>query len=91
MLPLILLSPKCLTSLIAAFVVYKVSGQPTYKDEAIRLLEKLGAIAKAERLPSHIQQAMGIGPAILITFQFYDTKRDVVGVSLYASEVCRRR
>lgn len=82
LLSLTLLSPRWLTNLIATFIVCKISGQPTYPEEATRLLEKLGAIAKAERLPASIQQEMGIGPGILVTFEMYDTKRDVVGVSL---------
>lgn len=82
LLPLTLLSPRRLTKLIATFIVYKTSGQPTYPEEAIRLLEKLGAISKAERLPVSIQQALRIGPAILVEFEMFDTERDVIGVSL---------
>ncbi|KKP01504.1 hypothetical protein THAR02_06408 [Trichoderma harzianum] len=61
----------------SCFVVYKLSGAQTTREEAINLLSVLGPIDKAYPLGSNSQKTEKFPPAIIVHYKRYDSSRSV--------------
>jgi hypothetical protein len=62
--------------------VYKRFGKATTEDEAFHLLDHLGDISNIEPLDEVVLQEMELPPAMVVHFKMYDSRRDVMRVSL---------
>ncbi|KAL6880928.1 hypothetical protein J3F83DRAFT_765220 [Trichoderma novae-zelandiae] len=62
----------------SCFVVYKVSGAETTRQEAIDLLGSLGSIAKIHPLDPSSQKTDKFPPAMVVHYKRYDSSRAVV-------------
>ncbi|PNP49568.1 hypothetical protein THARTR1_09890 [Trichoderma harzianum] len=61
----------------SCFIVYKLSGAETTKQEAIDLLGVLGPIAKAYPLDPNSHKTEDFPPAIVVHYKRYDSSRSV--------------
>lgn len=66
----------------AVFIVYKASGGSISEEDAFRLLDPLGEISNIELLEEELRQEMRLPPAAVVYFKMYDSRRDVLKVSL---------
>lgn len=66
---------------VATWIVYKVSGKATTKQEAVDLLSAMGEISRATHLDERMRLALRLPPAIVVQFKMYDPKRDIEKVS----------
>ncbi|KAH0497173.1 hypothetical protein TgHK011_004502 [Trichoderma gracile] len=62
----------------SCYVVYKLSGAETTRQEAIDLLGSLGAIAKVHPLDLNSQKTDKFPPAMVVHYKRYDSSRSVV-------------
>ncbi|KAH6607324.1 hypothetical protein Trco_003637 [Trichoderma cornu-damae] len=62
----------------SCFVVYKISGDGTSRQEAIDLLGVLGPIAKVYPLDHGNQKGGNLPPAMVVLYKRYDASRSVV-------------
>ncbi|KAM0465357.1 hypothetical protein ACHAPV_001403 [Trichoderma viride] len=61
----------------SCFIVYKLSGEETSRQEAYDLLSTLGTIAKVYPLGSRSQKAEKLPPAMVVHYKRYDSLRSV--------------
>ncbi|KAK1252582.1 hypothetical protein MKX08_003769 [Trichoderma sp. CBMAI-0020] len=62
----------------SSFVVYKLSGEETSRQEAYDLLSTLGTVAKVYPLGSRSQKTEKLPPAMVVHYKRYDSLRSVV-------------
>lgn len=67
-------------SCLVHFIVFKTSGERITTQEAERLLEPYGHIASVKDVNLDIQQRLAIPQSKLVSYEKYDSKRDVIKV-----------
>lgn len=63
------------------FLVWKRSGERTLLNEAHSLLHHYGAISRVENLEKEIQDRYHLPLSVIVEFEMFDARRDVLAVS----------
>lgn len=69
-------------TILAIFIVYKLSGMPIEAREASQFLEPFGEISRVEPLSMDVQLEMELPISMVVHFKMYDSRRDVRKVKM---------
>ncbi|RFN44699.1 meiotic activator rim4 [Fusarium flagelliforme] len=67
---------KCGGSL--AYIIFRRNNRPVQREEAQNIFARFGKIAKIEPLSPQIQSKLSVPPSLLVQYEKFDPRRDVV-------------
>lgn len=66
--------------LLVAYIIFRRNNRQVQREEAQNIFSRFGKIAKIEPLSQQIQSKLSVPPSLLVQYEKFDPRRDVVKV-----------